>query len=1291
MMGFYGNITNTSKTQFQFDRTYPNRATMEANLATDGIYTGRYVLIEYDTDLSKTLDTFMRVYISNGMAYTASDFSSVSRLNKKDIGFGDIVFTSNDYVPGQPLVPTDCIFWKCTSILDKNSNEPATFARVVSSESNYVMNFNIDTAKYGESRGYDSTVWQKVYVNNMEKYVQIAELNSVVPTFDISADAPTQSPLTPHFDTNSTNVYYKLHWQPTWGLRVRSAKNQLGPEFTSEGAEIPDSQILYSEKLQFPMNSDEMTIWKRNEYNPSTGIATNLYWNPDKQKWEKNPSNIDAAIYYNKAGFSSEKISIKDEGQDRINLDPIGKSGHRYNDHLGIIGQESAQEDIQELSIMLPSIGNSIAKMWNIIYGDFEQNNSSNTRNRDISWNSYQGLRMVKNDKEGNGFTYEPNQVETLAGAINSVHDLMGMIIESPSGTALDNKYAEKANENYIYYSDGKYWRKAIGYDYIPYQGNEITADTEYTEIGANSFEDFPANTFYYSNLSGNYTLEENNYPTLNRIYYTNATNQNAEVFTPISLIPFTIIDDQEKRYPLYFRNDNNVYTNAEFSPTSGIQYWTLNAEYEIDSNVNADNFTDKDYYININGNWERATNFVSGNTYYIKINKLPNENNLITKTPYQSKRYYLYKNDAGIVGGPIPNNLDPNKDLLSYLVLCEDERFNPNYHYYTFTINNGLYAIQKISLFAITNNHFYKRFEGGYGRCEDNTIPDVGIHYIKVGIIANEEIFNSSDYYIYNETENKYIRQYVWDPALTYYTTFKVEYYNFIISGPFTNFYFRDKYYTTLDNLTYSLDRNGVINENIQYYNCAELATVDINGKYYLGNMYYYKENGKYLLDRNNTPTTNRTYYIKNNELYVLNDLNNLYDIGCKWNMNISPIPDGVTLATRVAYPKFEELSGFARTLNTIHGLILKINHLLLNGDLYTRDQSTVQGCINVLNDIIAKFEILNPGEFMIVDNYGRIHSTPYTTAQTYSTYNFGKLQSNGDQKTIDTTKDRWIKLEVDSSAINPLITINHEFTKQNNTTTTSNKNNNSGTGNNTGNNDDLKLYTPIVDNTGHVVGNNIETVTLPYGYKVISLGAQSTELNNPEVNTDSIIADTTQDTLNIQSDNKWIRMSAIPSTKTLNIGHEVHNFEAGKANTEYGLSNSIDIEDLNSDNTFEVPAFKFDEAGHITMAKINTVTIPTYSLTTGKQQGTIAFNGEDIAVKGLGSAAYTNSDKYADANILNDTTFIYGTENKTIAELFKIVSDLTTKITNLTTELNELKNKVDAEHPTTSETEGA
>ena len=47
-MGFYGKVDNTKKINFTFDRTYPNRAAMDENAASDNIYIGRYVLIECD-------------------------------------------------------------------------------------------------------------------------------------------------------------------------------------------------------------------------------------------------------------------------------------------------------------------------------------------------------------------------------------------------------------------------------------------------------------------------------------------------------------------------------------------------------------------------------------------------------------------------------------------------------------------------------------------------------------------------------------------------------------------------------------------------------------------------------------------------------------------------------------------------------------------------------------------------------------------------------------------------------------------------------------------------------------------------------------------------------------------------------------------------------------------------------------------------------------------------------------------------------------------------------------------
>ena len=47
-MGFYGNITNTSNTTFSFDIIYSTRVALDANCDTDGVFLGRYVLVDYD-------------------------------------------------------------------------------------------------------------------------------------------------------------------------------------------------------------------------------------------------------------------------------------------------------------------------------------------------------------------------------------------------------------------------------------------------------------------------------------------------------------------------------------------------------------------------------------------------------------------------------------------------------------------------------------------------------------------------------------------------------------------------------------------------------------------------------------------------------------------------------------------------------------------------------------------------------------------------------------------------------------------------------------------------------------------------------------------------------------------------------------------------------------------------------------------------------------------------------------------------------------------------------------------
>jgi len=74
--------------------------------------------------------------------------------------------------------------------------------------------------------------------------------------------------------------------------------------------------------------------------------------------------------------------------------------------------------------------------------------------------------------------------------------------------------------------------------------------------------------------------------------------------------------------------------------------------------------------------------------------------------------------------------------------------------------------------------------------------------------------------------------------------------------------------------------------------------------------------------------------------------------------------------------------LPGFSDHVNTLFGLILQINNILETGDIYTRDRNTVQGSINILHDIIAKFEILNPTDIMITDDHGRVRGSMQTSA---------------------------------------------------------------------------------------------------------------------------------------------------------------------------------------------------------------------------------------------------------------------------------------------------------------------
>lgn len=968
-MGFYGNITNTSKTQFQFDRTYPNRATMEATMNVDGVYAGRYVLIEYDSNLEQTLDAFPRVYMQNNIAYFASSAGQRTMVTRNDIDFGDIVYTAADYIEDQQLVPTDCTFWKCTSTMQANSVAPATFERAVSSESNYVMNFNIDTAKYGESRGYDSTVWQKAYINGNERYIQIAELNSVVPTFDISADAPTVYPIQPHFDINSTNVYYKLHWQPQWGLRVKEAGN----------GKITVSKDTPPAGTQYP--SDESIHYDIYSYNSTTGQT------------ESRQVEYPAAIYYNKAGFDKEVRTYYNTLGDEIQVAPTGVSGVAYNTHnlLNPNATSTDQVDTQEFKILLPSLGNTISDIWDIIYGYGTKVNAdessttvdNNKRFRDIEWkDAVTGTEDI--DNKG-GMTRDLN---TLAGCINKVHDLMGMIITDKNNATLNEEWFIK---NYIYKDGNNYYR----------------------------IHKFPTYTTS--------TIGDLNLP--NRDNYTSDQEYNFAYRKAIN----TKLQDTE-----YFLIKDSSSTNYRVE--------TLN---------------------------EKSLSALDASTII----------------GYQSGYGYEFVQILGMPGkmATIYGLILQMKNLLE----VEDSETRD-----TATVTGAINAL----------NDIIKVFEdlvpGEFLICDAN------------GHVNSANWTTAQDYSYTNYNSN---------------TPIAVE-----------------KTFDTTENRWISLSLD--------------------------------KENCEIELKHIFNPIQDTVTTADKNDATKGNGINKSTD-------------DTLKLYTPIVDSMGHVVGKNVETVTLPYGY--KTFTTTGSNTNATTDLDSVQDTVS------ANGATVTPG-------------TAITNSSTTADNTQDSLALNPHNK--------WIQVKI----VDDNIAVAHEVHGIQTNPLTSDIN---------GNGDTITFQDLEFDAAGHVTKNQQHTYTLPYGFKTITPATQSTAVTNPAVNTATIIADNTQDALIVASTNKWIRMSASDSNDTLSIGHEVHAFEAGNANTKYGLETNLSVANLDADNTFEVPVLKFDEAGHITFAETHTVTIPE-----NFDKVAVTVTGKDsVAVNGTSAEATIQADTLTDTLTLD------------------------------------------------------
>lgn len=340
-MGFYGNITNTSKTTFTFDKIYSNRLQMDNSCTSDGIFLGRYVLVEYGLPATQ----YIVGYLDNKIMYDDPSDRSESHIILCENGKLVKVKRNNQwYLYVGNVTASGTKEWK---YLTRITNDRVD-------DEQYNLNYQIDYPVYG--RGYDSTVWIKQYINNQETYVQIAELNTVVPNFAIYPLLP-QDPYVAIDDASvvyqpdkyyyydKTDSHYKLdHSETKTEGRIYYLESQIVPAVTSDES---STNLLY--KLRVP---------------------TNFQLDLD-----------DNNIYYNKEGFSKTKRSRDNETENAINY-KLSQSGYKfyYNAEADNVTGEPIEDgyDRKSLVVKLPALGNAVCDTYDLLYGQNRNDSATN-------------------------------------------------------------------------------------------------------------------------------------------------------------------------------------------------------------------------------------------------------------------------------------------------------------------------------------------------------------------------------------------------------------------------------------------------------------------------------------------------------------------------------------------------------------------------------------------------------------------------------------------------------------------------------------------------------------------------------------------------------------------------------------------------------------------------------------------------------------------------------------------------------------------------------------------------
>lgn len=1110
-MSFYGNITNTAKTTFSFDHIYTTRVEMDKYANTDGVFLGRYVLVNYD-------EPPIQGYFDGKDFYNGQSYIEAIKITPRE----NVVYQDLNYTPDKPY---RFYTW---------SKDRARYEGL-SIQSSYAKYFAEDVAQYG--RGYDSTVWVKRYDNSGSyKYTLIAELNAVVPTFHLVVDKPSEVPITPFFDRDTTNIDYYLHMQSNYGMQIKAAEKE--------------------------------------EYSDETIMRTPVYWDLDSSGKpairQEQAQPIAADIYYNNKGFDYKIRTFidpneTDYGKNTINYNMI-ESGRLYGSEAiqGVYEEGHPANDVYQWYIRLAGIGNAISNMWDKVYGEVD---NGQTR--------YLNHALKREDSKDHLVTYDKN---TLIGMINTTQDLLGyhfVPFDNNHYYNSDTEYSEIKNNN-------SKLKITLTYD------NDIAQDEiEYYALDC-LFYDKDATTenvniYYHYAYAPEYTpvtgpIDLNSSETYyykdekNVFHIANKANQNAKDANGNSIDPlYEIYYTATPRWimkPLVIENHDTVYgllnqihkllgTNAEDIRDFTTLQGTINIIKDIIDRVNLNLSPGKLLHTNNNGVIETTETFFPS-ADWDKDKVLDGDGNWVSR--FATVKVLTNSENANQVALEVNTIVDGIEQNVAKTIVSDNDKVNDG----TSLVNSKKHTTNNLTLG--TRNKWIQL----YGNEDKDSIEFKHLESPIIGRLLSEQAEGSKYLDMHKDFDDN------GNVILQDLTQFG----NFSTNTDATEI----KVEPTTDTLSYikgtkDQDDNRltipyIVTDNAGHI--VELGTKNFNVPHTFKYLTISDDNTDDIVNGTRaTPGTLEADQLT--DTWTMAPQNKWIDIS-------RDSDDGITIGHKYSeLPKHDFMDDIDID-NNIDGS--KTTDCSFEFPMPITDNA------GHIVDYTTK-------KIYIPYNYRTIALLTQSSSEDSITVSDGTQTADSTIDTFTfATGNQWIEASIGDdqltfahAVIDKNATINWKFeasAKETNAgVTTSNWEKAKADGN------ELTIPSFTIDNAGHVIGNDVTKFYIPNNFRNITV-ADATGIDvNATQNSDTLEADSTVDGWTIASQNQWLKIAANPETDLITIGHSY------SPQTKHDFTDDVDIVSaLNgtkqTDNAFTFPTVVTDNAGHIVGYNTSTVYIP-------------------------------------------------------------------------------------------------